>query len=122
MPADAPHVHHAKQIDLLKKHIEHFESAGDPVRAAQYASELKHTADRLEHAKRAAAVVDGFGLSHEITPATIAYNDAVNFVAKTLHEVAQGQKRTAQGVIDHLGLTDSAHIAAVRDLFAGKVA
>jgi len=89
-PADAPHLALPAQVKMLTKHIEHFNASGDAPRAAAHEAELRHTRDRLEHAKRAAAFVDTLGLSHEVTPDAVTYNDACNYVAKVLHEMQHG--------------------------------
>jgi|HubBroStandDraft_5_1064220.scaffolds.fasta_scaffold48263_3 hypothetical protein len=146
-PADPPVAAHAAQVALLEKHVAYFESVGDRKRSAEYAAEMRNTEARLVHDLRATEFVDMLGLTNEITPTTVTRNDAVNFVAKVLHEVEQGvnashyvrahyrlpldrldvhvdEKRMKQpwdpaaDVVEHLGLTDPKHVAAATALFA----
>jgi len=86
------HLRLPEEAARLEKHIEHFKSSGDELEAAAYAERLKHTRARHVHAVKAAAFVDALGLKHEIAPNAITYNDALNFVAKTLHEEEHGVK------------------------------
>lgn len=145
-PEQAAHKRHARELELLKGHIEYFTKAGDLVEAARFQALHKHTADRLAHAEKAAPLVDALGLSHEVTRDAITYNDALNFVAKTLHEMQHGVTRSpyarahyhvkdanggahaddallnaprdhAAEVVEHLGLTAPEHIAAVNTFF-----
>lgn len=147
-PAHAQHLRLPGEIELLKKHIKYFRDLGDNVEADKYEEKLKHSQDGLVHASRAATLVDQLELSHEITPTTITYNDALRFVAKTLHETQHGTKTSnytranhssvndgahidlekhnaprdeATEVIEHLGLTEPAHIAAVNTFFGKAV-
>jgi hypothetical protein len=138
---------HAEQVTLLAKHVEHFRSVGDERRAAQYQAELEQTRDRLVFDQKAEAFVSTLALSEDVTPTTITHSDAVNYVAKVLHEVAQGVKSShyqrahrhvdaklndgahvdgsrmtapwdpAMDVVEHLGLTDATHVTAARSLF-----
>lgn len=87
---DGAHLRLPGEVAQLEKHIEYFTSAGDTRRAADYTAELKHTKAGLVHASKAKELVDQLGLTHEVTPKTITYNDALRFVAKTLHEVELG--------------------------------
>lgn len=95
LTGDPPQVAHVKQIDLLNKHIAHFQSVGDTLRADEYAAELKNTQHRQAFDMVAAKLVDTLGLTNKVTPDTITYNDAVNYIAKVLHEVAQGVKTSS---------------------------
>jgi len=144
-----PSQKHTEQATLLAKHVDYFTSAGDSVRADSYAAELKHTNDRAQLAVKAEELVSKLGLTDEVTATTVTFTDAVNFVAKVLHEVAHKVKNShyrrahsrlpwrtvpiaqsermgaefdpAADVVEHLGLTDEAHVALVKDLFAAKV-
>src|SRR5580700_9812148 len=163
-PPDPPQVEHARQVALLTKHVEYFRAAGDKVRAADFARQLKGNADRIPYDEAAAALVAQFGFTSEVKPVGITANDAISYVAKVLHEVANGETRShyqrahrsvtqadaallarnakalaadpkapqeaphidaakmaspfdpAADVVEHLGLTDPAHVAAVRAL------
>jgi hypothetical protein len=165
-----PQVAHAKQVELLTKHVDYFRSVGDTVRADAFVRELEGTAERIPHDEAAVALVSEFGFGDEVNATSITYTDAVNYVAKVLHECANGEKRSqyqrshasvaranaalieryaaalkadpkaaqevphvdeanmaapwdpAAEVIAHLGLEKPEHVAAVRSLFAGKVA
>lgn len=143
-PAHGAHLRLPEDIQQLEKHIAHFRACGDENEANAYAERLKHAKVRLSVAARAAALVDQFGLKHDIAPGEITYNDAVNFVAKTMHECVHGvassnytranhsdandgahidpaqhgvRRDPAVEVVEHLGLVDPAHIAAVNALF-----
>jgi antirestriction protein ArdC len=144
-PDHAAHVRLPREIERLQKHIVHFEEAGDELEANDYKARLKHTQDRHAHVSAAKALVDQFGLSHDIHPDAITYNDALNFVAKTMHETQHGVTKStyvranhssandgkhisldkqnaprdpAAEVVEHLGLTDPQHIAAVQAFFS----
>lgn len=147
-PAHGSHLRLPEELERLNRHVEHFAAAGDEVEAEVYRARAKHTADRATHARSAAALCDGLGLSHDITPDSITYNDAVNFVAKVKHELQHGvvtsqyqraghsgvndgthvdealvkaKRDPAAEVIEHLGLTEPEHVSAVQAFF-GKVA
>ncbi len=94
------------EIAKLEKHIEHFKSVGDEREAAVYTERLKHTKDGLVHALKAKELVDQLGLSHDVTPTTITYNDALHFVAKALHETQHGVTKSlyarAHGHLKHV--------------------
>lgn len=149
-PEHCAHKRHPLELDRLKQHIEHFTKVGDPAEAARFSALHKNTEDRAGHATKAADLVDKLGLSHDVTPHSVTYNDAVNYVAKVLHEMQHGVTKShyarahyhvkdANGgahcdekllntprdacaeVIEHLGLTDAAHVAAVKEFF-GKAA
>lgn len=153
------HLRLPNEVALLEKHVEYFKSCGDENKASAFAEELKHTKDGLAHALKAKDLIDQLGLSHEITKTSITYNDALRFVAKTLHETQHGVTKStfaraherlkdvkgtrldakgnvvdsnephvdpqmlaaprdaASEVIEHLGLTDPAHVAAVKSFF-----
>lgn len=141
-----PLEHHGRQAALLEKHVDHASSIGDTDRAETFAGELQHTRDRLAHATKASAFVDTLGLGDEVNAHSITRADATNYVAKVLHEVANGGHEShftrahahlehdehavfdrgrlkapfdpAADVIEHLGLEDPAHVAAAKALFA----
>jgi hypothetical protein len=108
-PNEAPHIRHAATLPMIDREIAFLEaevaSAPTDVRLAtklgSLRAERKHTADRLEFAKMAAALCDQLGLTHEVTRDTVTYNDGVNFVSKVLHELAHGVK-TSQYARSHV--------------------
>lgn len=89
-PEHAAHRRLPGEIERVAKHLEHFKAHGSAIDIAEWTQRLKHTQDRHPHALKAADLVDKLGLSHEVKPGQITYNDALNFVAKTLHEIQHG--------------------------------
>jgi hypothetical protein len=140
---------HLAEAALLAKHVEHFKTLSDDARAEAFAAEAAHTLVRAAFARKAEELVSKLGLKDEVTATTVTATDAVNFVAKVLHEDAHGVKTShfqranrhaaqvdsgkfvdaakmvaprdsAADVVEHLGLTDEKHIASVKALFAPK--
>jgi hypothetical protein len=160
-PAKPPIVAHAERVAALPADIRALEAVDTSALSdtAKYAMEktvadlkadLRSTDERLLHDQAATELCDKLGLTNVITPTTITHNDAVNFVARTLHAIALGEKRShyqrghahlvgindgahadmtkmteawdpAAEVVEHLALTDPAHVSMVRELFAQKV-
>jgi uncharacterized protein (UPF0261 family) len=123
-PENCAHKRHARELEKLRGHVAYFDKSGDEVEAAKYRALLKHTEDRLEHVAQAKPLVDSLGLSHEVNLTSVTYGDALNYVAKVLHEQQHGvrtERDFADDVITHLGLTAPEHIGAVNAFF-GKAA
>lgn len=90
-----PHIEHQLQLDAIPKHVAHFESfpdAASKARAEEYRAQIKPTQMRLGFDLQAKAIVDKMDLTDEVKPTGIRYSDAINFFAKVLHEVANGEK------------------------------
>lgn len=148
MPQELPHVRQAREVELLKQHVAHFDQSGDATRAGAARAELKNTSDRLEHSSAAAAVVEQLGLGDEVNATSVTRADAINYLAKVRHEIAQGVKvshyaRTHASVaklpehhdaerlkapwdpaaeaVEHLGLSKPEHIAAATAFFGKGV-
>lgn len=114
-PANAPHLRHPREAERLKRHIEHFRSAGDEEEAKKYEALLAHTTDRSTHASTAVSFVSSLGLSHDITPETITHNDALAFVSKQLHEQQHAKAGTRGNEADgpHRSIYARAHLSVV---------
>jgi hypothetical protein len=97
-PNHAAHIRHAASLPSIDREIAFLEgeaaAAPGDVRLATKLGDAKadkrNTAERLEHARRALAFVDSLGLTHEITATAVTYNDALNYVSRTLHSVSLG--------------------------------
>jgi uncharacterized protein YoaH (UPF0181 family) len=95
-PAHGAHLRLPGEAEKLLRHATYFDSVGDVVEAAAYRLRHKHTVERHGHAVKAAAFVETLGLSHEVKSEGYTFNDAVNFVAKVLHEHDQHENRLAE--------------------------
>lgn len=143
-PNHGAHLRLPEEVTRLEKAVDFFKSQNDEKMLSQIMPQLDGAKDRLKHAVKAAAFVDKLGLSHEVSVGSYTYNDAVNVVAKTLHEHEHGVKslyhrahKRVEGVNDdahccpiklaesrdpvaelvaHLGLKDE-HIEAAKSLF-----
>jgi hypothetical protein len=93
-PAHGAHLRLPTEADLLAKHAAYFDGLGDKVEAANYLQREKHTRARHVHALKAAAFVETLGLGHEVKTEGYTFNDAVNFVAKAMHEHEQHESGT----------------------------
>ena len=139
------HLRLPDEISKLEKAVEFFKSQGDEKMLSQLVPQLDGAKDRLEHAVKAASFVEKLGLSHEITTSTYTVNDAINLVAKALHEIEHGvcsvyarahrhlagandgahccpvklkeERDPVQEIIDALGIKEASHLDAVKELF-----
>lgn len=94
MTTQLPHERLAAEATILATHVAHFQAVGDSRRMGQYQQELTHTKLRAALAQDAAAVVAMLGLADEINETSITRTDAINYLAKVLHELQNGEKRS----------------------------
>lgn len=85
-PAHAAHRRHPAAAERHAKLAEFAKSIGDEAEHARHVNLEKWTRERQAHNLKALPFIDSLGLSHNVTPSTITYNDALNYVAKVLHE------------------------------------
>src|SRR6478752_9828979 len=114
-PNNGAHLRLPVEVARLEKAVDFFKSQGDEKILSQLVPQLDGAKDRLEHAVKAAAFVERLGLSHEVTTSGYTFNDAVNVVAKSLHETEHGVASIYTRAHKHLaGLNDGAHCCPVK--------
>lgn len=112
---NAAHLRLPEEVARLEKAVEFFTAQKDEKMLSQLVPQLEGAKDRLEHAVKAAEFVDKLGLSNEVNTSSYTYNDAVNLVAKALHEVEHGVCSVYTRAHKHLaGLNDGAHCCPVK--------
>jgi len=103
------------EIAKLEKAVEFFKEQGDEVRLSQLVPQLDGAKDRLEHVLKALPFVEKLGLSHEVNTNSYTFNDALDTVAKYLHEAEHGVKSVYARAHKHLdGVNDGAHCCPVK--------
>ncbi len=85
-PAHGAHLRHPVEADRHAKAAEFHKANGDEAEHARSKNLEKWTRERQVHNLKALPFIDSLGLSHDVTPSTVTYNDALNYVAKVLHE------------------------------------
>lgn len=98
-PTHAAHLRHPAEADRHAKAAEFHKANGDEAEHARSKNLEKWTRERQVHNLKAKAFVDTLGLSHNVTPTTVTYNDALNYVSKALHEMqhaAEGNPESAK--------------------------
>jgi hypothetical protein len=114
-PNNGAHLRLPEEVTRLEKAVDFFKSQGDEKMLSQLVPQLDGAKDRLDHAVKAAAFVDKLGLSHEVSTSGYTFNDAVNSVAKALHEVEHGVASVYTRAHKHLaGINDGAHCCPVK--------
>src|SRR6478736_387478 len=114
-PKNGAHLRLPEEIARLEKAVEFFKSQGDEKMLSQLVPQLDGAKDRLDHAVKAAAFVEKLGFSHDVTTNSYTFNDAVNAVAKALHETEHGVASIYTRAHKHLeGINDGAHCCPVK--------
>ena len=109
------HLRLPEEVARLEKAVTFFKEQGDEKMLSQLVPQLDGAKDRLDHAVKAAAFVEKLGLSHEVTKDSYTFNDAVNAVAKALHETEHGVASLYTRAHKHLdGVNDGAHCCPVK--------
>lgn len=109
------HVRLPQEIARLEKAVAFFKDQGDEKMLSQLMPQLDGAKDRFEHAVKAAGFVEKLGLSHEVTTGAYTFNDAVNVVAKALHETEHKVASVYTRAHKHLdGVNDGAHCCPVK--------
>jgi hypothetical protein len=115
-PKDGAHLRLPEEVARLEKAVSFFKSSGDEKMLSQLVPQLDGAKDRLEHAVKAAVFVEKLGFSHEVSTHGYTFNDAVNVVAKALHETEHGVTASLYTrAHKHLdGVNDGAHCCPVK--------
>jgi hypothetical protein len=150
-PDHGAHKRLPTEVERLDKAVKYFQSQGDEKMLSQIVPQLDGAKERLAHAAKAAEFVALLDLSHEVNGHSYTVNDAINVVAKVLHEHEHHESGKAEvkslyarahghlrgindgehcdeeklsaprdshaELVEHLGLTDPAHIDAAKALF-----
>ncbi len=113
---NAAHLRLPEEVARLEKAVDFFTSQGDEKMLSQLVPQLDWAKDHLEHAVEAAAFVEKLGLTNEVTTGSYTFNDAVNAVAKLLHEVEHGVSTSVYTrAHKHLaGINDGSHCCPVK--------
>ena len=114
-PKNGAHLRLPEEVARLEKAVDYFKSTNDDKMLSQLVPQLEGAKDRLDHAVKAAAFVEKLGLGHEVTTGSYTFNDAVNAVAKALHETDHGVASVYTRAHKHLaGVNDNAHCCPVK--------
>ncbi len=104
-----------EEVARLEKAVAFFKDQGDEKMLAQLMPQLDGAKDRLDHVVKAAAFVEKLGLTHEVTTGSYTFNDAVNAVAKALHETEHKVASVYTRAHEHLaGVNDNAHCCPIK--------
>lgn len=112
-PADGAHLRLPDEVARLEKAVAFFTESKDEKMLSQVVPQLAGAKERLPFAVKAAAFVEKLGLKHDVELGKYTFNDAVNVVARVLHE--NDQNNSGKFAIKSLYHRSHAHLKGAND-------